>query len=183
MRLQDRRSDLVQQLGAPARPQPLRQRLILWRRVLARHESIDERIADLAGPGPLTMWTERGALEVGDGGRVGRLRTDGAERIGMIRGAALTGTVDEVHAIALLHVIVRPPGQTVARTHVMQHLAGAAVNEHDGILVAHARRNEVLHVHLAADDRAVRHRLVFGAYPEAALVREIHRSRFSLPGD
>ena len=40
------------------------------------------------------MWAERGALEVGDGARVGRLRTDGSERIGMIRGAAVTGTVD-----------------------------------------------------------------------------------------
>src|SRR5262245_1337942 len=118
MRLQDRGSDPVQQRRAAARPEALSDRLILRRRILARHELIDERIADVAGAWPLTVRSDGGALEVRNRTGVHRMRTDRAERVGMIRRTALTGPIDEVDAISLLHVVVRPSGETGARSHV-----------------------------------------------------------------
>src|SRR6185369_5113740 len=61
---------------------------------------------------------------------------------------------------------MRPAGFAVALPHVMEHLRAAAVDQDDGIRVAHLARREILHEHLAGDNFAVGHFLLFGAYPE-----------------
>src|SRR6184192_996740 len=146
MRLHNRGSDSVEERGAPAAPQGLRHRLILRRRVLARHELIDERIADVARSRPSPIRRGGRALEVGDRAGVSRMRPDRSEGVGMIRRAALTRSIDEINAIALLHVVMRPSSRAVARSHVMQHLSASAVDEDDRIWMSYLCGNQVLHV-------------------------------------
>ena len=73
----------------------------------------------------------------------------------MVRRAAVTRSIDEVDAITFLHVIVRPSGDCRRPRPCNAASAAAAVHEDDRKWMPHLRRRQVLHAHLAADDRAV----------------------------
>ena len=97
----------------------------------------------------------------------------------MVRRAPVARTIDEIHLVAFLHVVMRPAG-LLAEPHVMKHRSAAAVHQHDGEGVTHLRRNQILNVHLPGDDGAVGHLLRFRANPEVALVLELHGRRIAL---
>src|SRR5215470_4359217 len=90
---------------------------------------------------------------------IGRLRADGSQRVGMIRRTAVAGAVDEIDAVAFLRVVMCPAGLTVALTHVMEHLARASMDQNNWIGMPNLSWNQILNVHLAADDGAIRHGL------------------------
>ena len=75
----------------------------------------------------------------------------GPKRVGMIRRAAVAGTIQPIHAVAGLHEIMHPAG-TSADPHHVRALPASAVHHHHRIRMALLGRNHVLHVHLPLRD-------------------------------
>ena len=137
----------------------------------AGHELIDERVVHAAGAGPLRGVEDGGAGDESFEGRhVGQVA--GAERVGMIRRAAVAGTVQPIHGVAGLHEIMHQAGPA-ADAHHVQALAAAAVGHHHWVGMLLLGRDHVLHVHLALRDGPVGHGLALHAHPEAALIGEL----------
>jgi len=71
------------------------------------------------------------------GGRAAkRTGTVGAVQIGMIRRAAVTRPIDDVHRVAFLQQVLEPAGPPVGSPHPVGALPAAAVHEDDGIRMA-----------------------------------------------
>ena len=120
--------------------------------------------------GPARVRRDRGVAYVG---------ADRPERVRMVRRSAVPRAIDEVDAIAFLDVVMRP-ARLLPHAHVVERRAAAPVHEDDRIWMADLRRGEVLHEHLAGDDRAVGHLFVLGADPEVAGIGQLHRRRVFL---
>ena len=157
MGLHNRRPDPIQQLGAVSIAQRRILRKTRRKSVLARHELVDERIADLSAPRPLLVRPLRGALKFNDQLLVAGKGGDGAECVGVVDASSVPRPVDEIHRIAGLHVVVCPARSSVTVAHVVQHLGTAAVHKHHGRLVTLLGRNQVLHERRGLGDLAVRH--------------------------
>src|SRR4029077_11929832 len=99
-------------------------------------------------------------------------RADWSERVGMIRCAAVPWTIHQINAITFLRVIVSPAGLAVACTHVVEHLTAASVDQNHSMGMADLGGNQILNVHLAADDGSIRHVFVFRPNPKEALIGE-----------
>ena len=154
----------------------MRHHIVLRGRIGSGEKLIDERIAGIAraGTGPLTVGGVRRAPGIHRERRIGDVRADGAQRIRMVGRAAVTRTIHQIDFVALLHIIMRPSGHAVAEAHVVQHLASAAMYQNHRVRAAHLGRDQILHIHLPAQDGAIWHCLVFRTDPEEAVIGQLH---------
>src|SRR5262249_7763593 len=92
---------------------------------------------------------------------------------------AIARAVDPIDGVSGLDEIVHPSGSS-ADAHHVRALAAASVDHHDRIAMAALGRDHVLHEHLAQRDLAVGHLLALDSDPEAALVGDFDRGRFTI---